>query len=386
VNPVQRRALRNGLAAFAVTALIGFGVNAMLGGSGGGRTAVTVTPRPSPSPACSWTAEQVTSANPDPAGSQLLGVVALSGTDVWAVGSTGAPDAPSGALIEHWDGRLWATVEAPNTGTTGNVLQAVHGSGPDDLWAVGSVSSGTGPQPAILHWDGTVWSALTAPSLLGGAALSGVVAISPTDAWAVGYRGDASIGSERALILHWDGTAWTDAPAQVGGGKSLLYSVDAFGPDDAWAIGYHHHKPAAMHLDGTRWRWAELDARGELFGVSAGAAEDAWAVGSTIQRWDGTAWTPAGKVRRGGELDAAAEPSAAGLWAVGHRPVKTGFAALIQVFDGTRWSPVTVPPVAGSESLVAVAALPDGNAWAVGYRDTKGGRRTLVLELSSSCG
>ncbi|MFB3737593.1 MAG: hypothetical protein ACE14W_01340 [Candidatus Velamenicoccus archaeovorus] len=386
MSPTQRRALRNGVVAFAVTALVGFGVDAMFEGPGGERAAATRTPEPPASPSCAWTAEQVASADPDPAGSQLLSVVALSGTDVWAVGSTGSPDAPEGVLVEHWDGRLWTAVEAPNVGATGNVLAAVDGTGPDDLWAVGWSSTGTGDQPTILHWDGTAWVAVTVPSLLGGAALTDVVALSPTDAWAVGYEGDTGIGSERALILHWDGTAWVDPGAQVGGGKSLLRSVDASGPDDVWAVGYHHQRPAAMRFDGRRWRWAELDARGELFGVSAGAPGQAWAVGGTIQRWDGTAWGPAGRVRRGGELAAAAAPSAAGLWAVGHRPVESGLAALIQVFDGRRWALVPVPPVAGSESLTAVAALPDGSGWAVGYRDTRVGRRTLVLELTTTCG
>jgi hypothetical protein len=387
VNHVQRRALRNGLAAFAVTALIGFGVNALFGGNdagvpGGG---ALPTQRPSPSPACTRTAEQVATANPDRAGSQLLGVVALSATDAWAVGSTGSPDAPTGTLLEHWDGSLWANVAAPGAGTAGSSLAAVDASGPDDVWAVGS-ASGAGALPTILHWDGSAWAVTAVPTVLGGGALTGVAAISPTDAWAVGYEGDTGVGTERALVLHWDGSAWTVAATKAGGGKSLLRGVDSSGPDDAWAVGYHHKRPAAMHFDGSQWRWAKLDARGDLFGISVPAPGDAWAVGTSILRWDGAAWRQAGKVRRAGELAAAAGPSAAGLWAVGERPAGTGLAALIQVFDGRRWSLVAGPAVAGSESLTAVSALPDGTAWSVGYRDTRDGRRTLATLMTSNCG
>lgn len=387
MNPTQRRALRNGVVAFAVTAGIGFGVNALFGGTGGtsGDRAV-VTPAASPSPVCTRASEQVATVDPDKAGSQLVGAVALSGSDVWAVGSTGSPDRPSSTLIEHWDGSLWVDVEAPDTGTLENSLAAVDATGPDDVWAVGSASSGAGAQPMILRWDGTSWNTAIAPNLLGGGALSGVVTVSPTDAWAVGYEGDTGIGSERALILHWDGTAWTVTATKAGGGKSLLRSVDAAAPDDVWAVGYHHQRPAAMHFDGNQWRWTTLDVRGDLFGVSAGAPDEAWAVGTAIVRWNGTAWKPVGTVRRKGELDAASMPSAAGLWAVGRRPAGDGVAALIQLFDGKRWSLVAGSAVAGSESLAAVSALPDGTAWAVGYRDTKNGRRTLALLLSSSCG
>jgi hypothetical protein len=39
--------------------------------------------------------------------------------------------------------------------------------------------------------------------------LTGVTALSATDAWAVGYYVK---GAYRTLILHWAGTAWTKVP------------------------------------------------------------------------------------------------------------------------------------------------------------------------------
>ena len=42
-------------------------------------------------------------------------------------------------------------------------------------------------------------------------ALSGVSAISATDAWAVGYA--SSRTGQQPLILHWNGTAWRQVPA-----------------------------------------------------------------------------------------------------------------------------------------------------------------------------
>ena len=62
-----------------------------------------------------------------------------------------------------------------------------------------------------LHWDGTSWSLIPSPDPGGGDAgasqLFAVSAVSPTDVWAVGlYTGDIAIDT---LILHWDGTAWS---------------------------------------------------------------------------------------------------------------------------------------------------------------------------------
>ena len=56
------------------------------------------------------------------------------------------------------------------------------------------------------------------------------------------------------------------------------------------------------------------------------------------------------------------------MWAVGSRPAKeqgTTRAAVYR-YSGQRWVPVDGPPVAGSDALTAVDALPDGTVLAVG--------------------
>jgi hypothetical protein len=67
----------------------------------------------------------------------------------------------------------------------------------------------------IAHWDGSAWSPVDAQIPAEGAdsaALSDVVALSPTDAWAVGrYQGP--LGEDGAaetfpLIEHWDVATW----------------------------------------------------------------------------------------------------------------------------------------------------------------------------------
>ena len=55
-----------------------------------------------------------------------------------------------------------------------------------DAWAVGT---SFGPDDLTLHWNGTAWSQVSVPSpgSTANKQLSGVSAVSASDAWAVGY-------------------------------------------------------------------------------------------------------------------------------------------------------------------------------------------------------
>jgi hypothetical protein len=56
----------------------------------------------------------------------------------------------------------------------------------------------------VAHWNGTRWTGVASPNP-GGSFLNAVSALSPSDAWAVGYDNTGT------LILHWDGTSWTQS-------------------------------------------------------------------------------------------------------------------------------------------------------------------------------
>ncbi|HEU4479657.1 MAG TPA: fibronectin type III domain-containing protein, partial [Pyrinomonadaceae bacterium] len=93
---------------------------------------------------------------------QLLGVDALSDSDVWAVGWSQDPNGPPYAkrtLIQHFDGSSWNIVPSPNPlSDTQSVLNSVSGTSANDVWAVGSTHDGTFPgRTLIQHWDGTEW-------------------------------------------------------------------------------------------------------------------------------------------------------------------------------------------------------------------------------------
>lgn len=177
-------------------------------------------------------------------GGKIFDLAAFSSDDIWAVGYKGTPVfAEFEPLAEHWDGTSWQVVEVPNPPPGANVFNAVSGTGPDDVWAVGSVTDGG----FIEHWDGATWSL---ELVRDGKVLLGVGAVAPDDVWAVG-----AVTRPRPFILHWDGVAWTRAPARAGLGSALT-AVEVISPDDVWAVGNYFADdlseldPVTLHYTG----------------------------------------------------------------------------------------------------------------------------------------
>ena len=390
MNGVQRRGLVNASVAAVATFAIG---SAVVFAAGGPEDVATPTPSASPSasptsptPSCTPTWDVVRSANPAEAPTTLLGVTAVTSAEAWAVGGIGEPDAPTAVAIQRWDGTTWSAFRAPSPGALVNELRAVDASEPNDVWAVGRTSSGFGEQPLILHYDGTEWIRQQLPPELDGV-LNGVAAVSPTDVWAVGYVGDPAVSLERALVLHWDGTAWADVEIAraIGRGKAALVDIDGVSPTDLWAVGYHRNQPAILRFDGAAWSRSPTEVRGTLEAVEASATSEVWAVGTPIQRFDGETWSEAPVTREGAELKDVAAIGGLDIWAVGSRPSKeegTTHAVVVR-YSGRRWAPVDGPSVAGSDTLTAVDALPDGTLLAVGWKDVDLERETLVIRGAS---
>ncbi|MEU8135523.1 hypothetical protein [Streptodolium elevatio] len=169
----------------------------------------------------SWKSVDVPTA-PDSTGGGLLSVSAVGPNNVWAAGWTQIQDSvtpdPDGGppqiethsegIVAHWDGRSWKNVRVPQPYPSW-ALNSISASGPNDVWAVGS-GYGDDDQPVALHYNGSKWSVLPTPPH-GGVygEFNSVVAKSPTDVWAVGrvLLDDKDRG--HALVMHWDGKAWT---------------------------------------------------------------------------------------------------------------------------------------------------------------------------------
>ncbi len=241
-------------------------------------------------------------------GPNLYSVAAISSDDAWSVGL-------DDGLVrsEHWDGSTWSL---GHTGIPGGSLDSgfygVSADASDDVWAVGRFNSqATKRASLVAHWNGKKWSLMHAAEPVGtlsGVSLFGVDALSPTNVWAVGYYLDDSVTSH-PVIEHWDGSRWSIidspplAPASLGG-------LDAVSPTDIWAVGGQSdasgtRTPVMEHWDGSSWsivKAAVPPSAGltSLLGVSAVAANDAWAVGAYLnsdgvlktltEQWDGKRW------------------------------------------------------------------------------------------------
>lgn len=222
--------------------------------------------------------------------SELTGVAALSGNDVWAVGNYQvAFEYQWETLIEHWDGTAWRIVPSPNpSGSLITYLTAVSAVSANDIWAVGY--SHNGARPLIEHWDGTAWSIVPAPFPAGSDfnGLYGVKAISANDAWAVGYQNANNAGQNgQGLILHWDGTAWTEIASPIAGYATILLGVTGGASNDVTAVGYIQtrnvqYKPVSEHWNGTKWTVTKTEIPGRVGQLYSAEASNGstWAVGA----------------------------------------------------------------------------------------------------------
>jgi hypothetical protein len=205
--------------------------------------------------------------------------------------------------------------------------------------------------------------------------LSGVTALSATDAWAVG---DSYTNLDNTLILHWDGRSWTRVPSpnpgESGQFGSGLLAVSAVSASDAWAVGieFPAQSSVILHWDGSSWK--QVASPGILLsGVSTVSATDAWAVGSCcggrlvsslILHWDGSSWKIVKSLGGGSSVSGVSALSATDAWAVGSSRSKR---SLILHWDGRSWRQVASPnPSTHGNGLEGVSARSSTDAWAVG--------------------
>lgn len=139
------------------------------------------------------------------------------------------PDDPLGR------GRLGG-VPSPSPGLDQNFLHDVAGTASDDVWGVGYYAQVSNERSLAERWDGTSWAIVPTPNVgSGGNRFNGVVALSRSNAWAVGYRTSTDL---RTLIQRWNGTSWRWIPSpNVGSSSNFLTDIAAASPTDLWAAG-----------------------------------------------------------------------------------------------------------------------------------------------------
>jgi hypothetical protein len=140
---------------------------------------------------------------------------------------------------------------------------------------------------ALRYESATGWQVVPLPPRAHHLALSGVAFAGPSSAFAVGQFG---------LILHWNGTSWSEDPQSILLTQSQLGAVAFASNGEGWAVGA---SGTILHYDGSRWSIEEPPATdsGENITSVTVAGSEAFAVagGNLIRRVPGGVWEEVGE-------------------------------------------------------------------------------------------
>jgi hypothetical protein len=202
--------------------------------------------------------------------------------------AAGAP-APGTESAARGGACSWTRVPSPNAGTADNGLSGVAALSATDAWAVGSRVGSSGLFKTLTErWNGASWSVVASPNVgTFNNHLDDVSAVASDDVWAVGaHDGDAGV-----LIEHWDGSSWRLSRGKdPGTSRNLLLGVAVVAPDDVWAVGYQANDgqprlTLTEHWNGSSWAVVPSPNRGNgenlLYAVAAVSTHEVWAVGSS---------------------------------------------------------------------------------------------------------
>lgn len=232
---------------------------------------------------------------------------------------------------------------------------------------------------------------------LGGGTFQGVSCPSATACVAVGT---SPLGAGTLAAL-FDGVHWSSLPTPSVGSEitSGLASVSCVSSKLCVAAGASSGIEETVTLverwDGTQWSVESIHQPGYLTGVSCGSAQTCIAVGSrfvsfssatsstsaVMEVWNGVDWSVGRIARRPGWADTSLQSvscrSADSCTAVGYFNVGSGCSfsgdpchvgALVEHWDGYRWSIQSVPTLPGwrSDSLEAISCSSSRYCFAIG--------------------
>ncbi|MBN2493662.1 MAG: hypothetical protein JXR96_03635 [Deltaproteobacteria bacterium] len=383
--------------------------------------------------------------NPKPQGGQIRAISAAAADEVWAVGEAGlslrfdgqrwlfedsgtevrledvwAPQPGEAwavgweSTVLRWDGTGWAAID---TGAESQILEAVSGSGPGDVWILGVGLGGS----TYLHFDGQGWSSgqladelrdihAPAPGEVWGVgwssvqrfAGSGWSALDPgieglgglASVWeaapgAVYLVGDYASAFDQSTVLLYDGSEFALQTVDCGAG---LNAVWASGPGDVWAVGYGR---SIVHFDGSAWQSFEIVPGGHLYAVG-GVAGDVWMAGAggrmyrsrgqgieagsivtlnSVQDIWGTSatdlWAASSdgifhRTQAGWSQSLRFTGVLYAIWGLGPSAVWAGGGGRIFAFDGRDWF---LTELEGSITVMDIWGSGPDDVWAVGHGD-----------------
>ncbi len=273
-----------------------------------------------------------------------------------AVGSTDAsPETQT--LIERWNGANWSIVPSPNTSTADdNELHGVSCLTTTFCIAVGYAEIGSTDQTVVEQWNGANWSIVTSPntSTADDNELDSVSCRSKSFCMAVG---DATSSNDQTLVEQWNGASW-----------SILTTPNATSDAD-------------NDLDG-------VSCVSTTFCQAVGGYDNGSGESTLILQWNGTVWqTVASPNTVGADRDYLYGVSCSGTslcMAVGEADAGSGYANLVEQWNGRSWSVVSVPDANASfgDLLIDVDCFGPTSCVAAGYVNTiDNSDNTFITEM-----
>ncbi len=225
-----------------------------------------------------------------------------SPSNVYVVGDNSFSE----ATMYHFDGKSWKTVgfHVLEGGAISGALSlsAIHGFGPNNIYAVGQRIYSNPNRPPnfldsslIIHFDGRQWREQRVEN---GRFLRTIWGSSPSMLWA---------GGRTHTVFQYDGTKWKRDSLPVFVQTDGFFLVEAFegtAAGDVYAIGNTHHNSTAttIHYFFRRQlgQWVTVDS----FFVGPGRLEQKWgkadlwmspsgtlySCGTGVHRWNGLSW------------------------------------------------------------------------------------------------
>jgi hypothetical protein len=327
----------------------------------------------------------------------------LSRKKVWATGivvgligaATTAAVTPATVMAGQAGGPAWKHTKVPLQQT---ILADVAAD--KTTWTVGYAlpSDGFGFKPKASQRTGGSWSKNRAAGLPAHGRLDGVDTVG-RHIWAVGQEeipapgGDRPIGY-RAMAARWNGAKWESArlplPKAAGDAETQLQDIDVLPGGEAWAVGSQKDQKGTerglvLHYDGTRWKGLKSPKDASFISdVTAVGKDSVWITsGDQVSHWDGIRWTnkkfPAAAGAKP-DLESIAGRSDRNLWVAGY--TQTGGIGTRKPFathfDGRTWTRIAMPKQ-DKATLLDAAMTAKNRAMAVGYTTTD---RFYTLTLS----
>lgn len=245
----------------------------------------------------------------------------------------------------------------------GNYLDGIVAVSRSDAWAIGRYGQES-PQ-IVLHWNGRRWRAVRLPAAARRVLPDHVYATSPANVWITGSVG--SDGEARALV--WNGASWhmIDEP------EGVSQDVAVLGPANAWASvegGCTGKCSLIYHWNGSSWAESKTHFTVyELIAVGGHVLALADGLGSTsgsrltpaLYELSGSRW-----IRRAmpAPTFTSAEIAASSLrdiWVLGTTPRRGAWEVLYH-WNGRKWSRLRVPQrVHGAYLYSNIGLTPDGH-------------------------